>query len=105
MSGCKPGIVPDSVTPVGFQVVSLMQEKKVAQPRLLELDLRGDRCPMPLLKAKRALNGMDSGQKLRVLATDPGTVRDFALFAEQSGNRLLRSKEQDGVYSYLLRKA
>jgi tRNA 2-thiouridine synthesizing protein A len=56
------------------------------------------------LKAKRALNAMQLGQRLRVLATDQGTVRDFSVFAEQSGHLLLDSAEVDGVYSYLLEK-
>lgn len=78
---------------------------KREQAPALEVDARQDRCPLPLLKAKRALNGMQSGQELRVLACDPGSVRDFALFAEQSGHRLLHSEERDGVYHYLLIKA
>jgi TusA-related sulfurtransferase len=69
-----------------------------------EVDARGLQCPMPLLKAKRALNGMGTGERLRVLATDSGSVRDFAVFCEQSGNELLASDECDGVYRYLLRK-
>jgi TusA-related sulfurtransferase len=59
---------------------------------------------MPLLKAKRALNEMESGQRLRVLATDRGSVRDFRVFAEQSGHTLLSSQEKEGVYIYLLEK-
>jgi tRNA 2-thiouridine synthesizing protein A len=59
---------------------------------------------MPLLKAKRALNAMQSGQQLRVLATDRGSVRDFRVFAEQSGHLLLESSERLGIYSYLLQK-
>jgi len=70
----------------------------------IELDVIGERCPMPLLKAKRALNAMDAGQYLRVLATDRGSVRDFEVFAQQSGNTLLESREQDGVYIHLLVK-
>jgi tRNA 2-thiouridine synthesizing protein A len=73
--------------------------------KMLELDARGDQCPMPLLKAKRQLNSMDSGQQLRVLATDKGSVRDFALFATQSGHELISSLEQDGVYIHVLVKA
>ena len=69
-----------------------------------ELDARGLHCPMPLLKAKRALNGMETGQRLRVLATDQGSVRDFRVFAEQSGHALLSSEEKEGVYIYLLEK-
>ena len=71
---------------------------------LIEVDAREDRCPMPLLKAKRQLNAMESGQRLCVLATDSGSVRDFALFSEQSGHLLLSSKEQDGVYVHVLEK-
>ena len=72
---------------------------------VLEVDATGLACPMPLLKAKRALNAMQPGQRLRVLATDQGSVRDFRVFAEQSGNRLLASSQKDGVYSYLLEKS
>lgn len=70
----------------------------------IELDATGLDCPMPLLKAKRALNGMQVGQRLRVLATDRGSQRDFRVFAEQSGHRLLESGESEGVFSYLLEK-
>jgi TusA-related sulfurtransferase len=69
-----------------------------------ELDTCGLDCPLPLLKAKQALNTMNSGEQLRVLATDPGSQRDFRSFAEQSGHRLLESSEQNGVFSYLLEK-
>jgi tRNA 2-thiouridine synthesizing protein A len=68
------------------------------------LDVQGLNCPMPLLKAKRALNGLKTDDLLRVLATDPGSERDFAVFARQSGNTLLESTESDGVYCFLLKK-
>ena len=71
---------------------------------LIVLDATGLQCPMPLLKAKRALNAMQVGQQLRVLATDQGSVRDFRVFAEQSGHLLLDSTEADGIYNYLLEK-
>lgn len=71
----------------------------------LELDLSGLACPMPLLKAKQALNGMRPGELLRVIATDPGSVRDFEVFSRQSGNELLESDAEEGRFSYLLRKA
>ena len=71
---------------------------------VVEVDARGLACPMPLLKAKRALNNMHVGQRLRVLATDQGSVRDFRVFAEQSGHLLLDSDETGGVYSYLMEK-
>ena len=70
----------------------------------ISLDLQGLMCPMPLLKAKKALNGMSASQVLHVLATDPGSKRDFEVFAQQSGNSLLQSAEDNGVFSYLIRK-
>ena len=71
---------------------------------LVEVDAIGLVCPMPLLKAKRALNGMDPGQRLRMRATDQGSVRDFQVFAQQSGHQLLESTEADGVYTHILEK-
>ena len=59
---------------------------------------------MPLLKAKQALNELAAGALLRVIATDPGSVRDFEVFSRQSGNALLESKQHDGRFEYLLRK-
>ena len=70
----------------------------------IELDLSGLTCPMPLLKAKQALNKMESGQVLKVLATDPGSERDFQVFAEQSGNSLLELENHDGTFGYWIRK-
>ena len=70
----------------------------------LEVDTCGLSCPLPLLKAKKALNGLESGQCLKVVATDPGSQRDFQVFAEQSGNTLLEQQEQAGVYTYWLKK-
>lgn len=60
---------------------------------------------MPLLKAKRALNSMQAGERLLVLATDRGSQRDFRVFAEQSGHLLLASDEAEGVFTYLLQKS
>jgi tRNA 2-thiouridine synthesizing protein A len=70
-----------------------------------ELDVKGLDCPLPLLKAKLALNRMARGEQLRVWATDGGSVRDFRVFCEQSGHLLLESSECDGVYAYLLQKS
>ena len=70
----------------------------------LELDTRGMVCPMPLLHAKRAINAMAVGQRLQVFSTDQGSVRDFKVFAEQSGHLLLASDESAGVYRHLLQK-
>ena len=69
------------------------------------VDAIGLECPLPLLKAKRALNAVGPGGRVRVLATDAGSVRDFRVFAEQSGHRLLSSDEENGVYRYLLEKS
>ncbi|CAA0111299.1 Sulfur carrier protein TusA [Halioglobus japonicus] len=77
----------------------------MADFELVELDATGLACPMPLLKAKRALNAMQVGQRLRVMSTDQGSVRDFRVFAEQSGHLLLHSEEEQGVYTYLLQKS
>ncbi len=71
---------------------------------LIEIDATELACPMPLLKAKRALNAMEPGQQLRLTATDSGSQRDFKVFAQQSGNLLLDSQEREGVYIYLLEK-
>jgi TusA-related sulfurtransferase len=76
----------------------------MADANLVELDATGLLCPMPLLKAKRALNAMASGEKLRVTATDQGSGRDFQVFAEQSGHALLASDEANGIYVHILQK-
>ncbi len=68
------------------------------------LDVKGLNCPMPLLKAKRTLNGMAVGERLRVHATDPGSMRDFTVFAKQAGHDLLEAYEDKGVFNYLLVK-
>jgi len=70
-----------------------------------ELDASGLNCPMPILKAKKTLNGMDSGKILKVIATDPGSVKDFESFATQTGNALLSSNEDGGKFIFELQKA
>jgi len=70
-----------------------------------ELDASGLNCPLPILRAKKALNTMDSGKILRIIATDPGSVKDFEAFAKQTGNALLESKEVGGKYEFLIKKA
>lgn len=69
-----------------------------------ELDVKGLNCPLPILRTKKALAEMQSGQTLRVLATDPGSVKDFQAFARQTGNELVSSGEADKVYEYVLRR-
>ncbi|HEY5679555.1 MAG TPA: sulfurtransferase TusA family protein [Pseudomonadales bacterium] len=68
------------------------------------VDAKGLNCPMPLLKAKKALNELSPGELVKVLATDPGSVRDFEVFSRQSGHALLESLREDDTYIYLLRK-
>ena len=70
-----------------------------------ELDASGLNCPLPILRAKKTLNGMDSGKVLRIIATDPGSVKDFEAFAKQTGNSLLESGEEGGKFVFLLQKS
>jgi len=69
-----------------------------------ELDVKGLNCPLPILRTKKALAEMQSGQTLRVMATDPGSVKDFQAFARQTGNEMLSSGQVDGVYEYVLKR-
>ncbi|MDV6342750.1 sulfurtransferase TusA family protein [Nitrosomonas sp. Is35] len=69
-----------------------------------ELDARGLNCPLPILRTKQSLAGMVSGQILRIVATDPGSVIDFQVFAEQTGNELLSLSEVDQEFIFLLQK-
>ena len=66
----------------------------------IELDLCGLTCPLPLLKTKQSLNKMLSGQVVKVIATDPGSERDFQVFMQQSGNQLLEVEKADGKFYY-----
>ncbi len=69
-----------------------------------ELDARGLNCPLPILKTKKALADMQSGQVLRVMATDNGSVRDFQAFARQTGNELLSQEEGDEAFVFFMRR-
>ena len=69
-----------------------------------ELDARGLNCPLPILRAKKALAAMTSGQVLRLLATDPGSVKDFQAFARQTGNELLSENSKGDEFEFLLRR-
>ena len=69
-----------------------------------ELDARGLNCPLPILKAKKALTDLQSGQTLRVMATDPGSVRDFQAFAKQTGNELLEQQTIGLEFYHLMRR-
>lgn len=69
-----------------------------------ELDTRGLNCPLPILKAKKALSEMISGELLRVVSTDAGSVRDFQAFARQTGNELVEQKTAGSDFSHVLRR-
>ena len=69
-----------------------------------ELDTSGLNCPLPIIKAKKEINRMDAGQTLKIISTDPGAVKDFESFANQTGNELLSTEEKDNKFYFLLKK-
>ena len=69
-----------------------------------ELDTRGLNCPLPILKAKKALAEMNSGEMLKVIATDPGSMRDFQAFARQTGNELIEQSNVADEFIHVLRR-
>jgi TusA-related sulfurtransferase len=69
-----------------------------------ELDTRGLNCPLPILKAKKALADMRSGEVLKVVATDPGSMRDFQAFARQTGNELVEQESSNDEFIHFLRR-
>lgn len=70
-----------------------------------ELDARGLNCPLPILKAKKAINSINSGEVLKIIATDPGSVKDFEAFAKQTGHELMESAEAGGEFTFLIKKS
>lgn len=69
-----------------------------------DLDVKGLNCPLPILRAKKALADMESGQTLRIVATDPGAVKDFAAFCKQTGNPLVSSTETPSEFTFVIAK-
>jgi tRNA 2-thiouridine synthesizing protein A len=69
-----------------------------------EIDTRGLNCPLPILRAKKALNDLQGGQVLKVLATDPGSVKDFQVFSKQTGNELLSHSEANREFVFYMRR-
>jgi tRNA 2-thiouridine synthesizing protein A len=69
-----------------------------------DLDTRGLNCPLPILRTKKALAELTSGQILRVVATDPGAVKDFQVFAKQTGNELLSHAEANNEFTFFMKK-
>jgi len=70
-----------------------------------ELDASGLNCPLPILRAKKALASLSSGQVLHIIATDPGAVKDFEAFSKQTGNELMESREDGGKFYFLIKKS
>jgi tRNA 2-thiouridine synthesizing protein A len=70
-----------------------------------ELDASGLNCPLPILRAKKTLNTLDAGQVLHVIATDPGSLKDFEAFAKQTGNELIESRQEGGTFHFLIKKS
>jgi tRNA 2-thiouridine synthesizing protein A len=70
-----------------------------------ELDATGLNCPLPILRAKKSLAGMQGGQVLHIIATDPGSVKDFEAFSKQTGNELVESREEGGKFHFLIKKS
>ncbi len=69
------------------------------------LDASGLNCPLPILRAKKAISALESGQTLKIIATDPGSVKDFEAFCKQTGNELVSSGEEDGKFVFAIKKA
>ena len=69
-----------------------------------ELDTRGLSCPLPILKTKKSLNELASGQVLKIVATDPGSVKDMQAFSKQTGHALLSSEEQNKTFIFFMKK-
>jgi tRNA 2-thiouridine synthesizing protein A len=69
-----------------------------------DLDARGLNCPLPIIKTKKALNDLTTGQVLRVTSTDSGSIKDMEAFAKQTGNELLSSAQEGGAYVFMLKK-
>lgn len=70
-----------------------------------ELDARGLNCPLPILRTKKAITGLASGEVLKVIATDPGSVKDMEAFCKQTGNEMVSSSEAGGEYTFMIKKA
>jgi len=69
-----------------------------------DLDVKGLNCPLPILRTKKTLADMESGQVLRVQATDPGSLKDFPAFAKQTGNELVEQREVNNVFEFYLKR-
>lgn len=70
-----------------------------------ELDAKGLNCPLPILRAKKAITALNAGQVLKIVATDPGSVKDFEAFCNQTGNELMSSAEVGGAFEFMIKKS
>jgi len=103
--GLGNGVFGDSKKVSADRGTNGFEARDMLRPAKIETyDLKGLNCPLPILRAKKALASMASGEILRVLATDPGAVRDFEAFAKQTGNTLLSHAERENVFTFFLRK-
>ena len=96
VNAASAGAVIESTGPAGTTSPEL--------PALIELDVRGLNCPLPILRTKKALSTMASGQCIRVRATDPGSVADFAAFARHTGNAIVSEAEAAGVFEFVIKR-
>ena len=69
-----------------------------------ELDARGLNCPLPILRAKKAINDLEASETLKIIATDPGSVKDFEAFCKQTGHELVSTAEDDGEFTFFIKK-
>ena len=85
--------------------MSICRRAAVVGNRMVDhvLDVKGLNCPLPVLRAKKALKGLSAGETLQILATDPGAVADFEAFCRATGNELVESGTEDGVYVFLIK--
>ena len=96
-------ILQDKGIPIDKQdILILRRELRMADQTL---DATGLNCPLPVLKAKKSIKSLETGQTIQILSTDPGSVRDFDSFCQATGNELLESKtESNGVFSFIIKK-
>lgn len=91
------------MVPVGLKSFSRYEELGMDE-NAFELDTSGLNCPLPVLKLRNKLKKMHPGQEIKVIATDPGSVKDFESFCNQTGDELLESKENEGKFIYRIKK-
>ena len=93
------------VTPIlGYRLAQTPRQKHVAGMSDTQLDVKGMNCPLPVLRANRALRTMAAGERLRVLATDRAAVGDFQSYCQETGHALLAWSEEAGIFSFLIRR-